>query len=356
MSFPLHAPEKYKDTDFEVGDILGRGTYTSVYKAVEIATGKIYALKIVDRYRADRLKKTADVFMEKHCLRRTNHPNIVKMIGWFSDTLSVNVVMEECAGGELWDNVKTVGCPDNLARHILAQVLNGCVYLRQARIVHRDLKGENILLTDTSVVKIIDFGTAKDLENPHIKGSGNASRQKVFDDYVGTPQFMPQEVIENKCTDFRSDIWSLGCTIYQMLVGCPPFHAASEYLIFTRIMDLDLKIPPGIHPQAKDLITRMVVKDADSRLGAKNLDEIKQHPYLSGVVFDRAHKRPEPVLSLADICLRQIGKQPKEFTNDLLTKWDDRKNLRPEVELVLQRMAIAQKMQDDVLPPEESFG
>merc|ERR1712060_54204 len=163
----------------------------------------------------------------------------------------------------------------------LAQILNGCVYLRQACIVHRDLKGENILLTDTQVVKIIDFGTAKDLENPHIKGSGNASRQKVFEDYVGTPQFMPQEVIENKCTDFRSDTWSLGCTIYQTLVGCPPFHAASEYLIFTKIMDLDFKIPPGIHPQAKDLITRMIVKDADSRLGAKDIEEVKSHSYLS---------------------------------------------------------------------------
>merc|ERR1711933_104483 len=120
------------------------------------------------------------------------------------------------------------------------------------------------------VIKLIDFGTAKDLENPHIKGSGNASRNKVFEHYVGTPQFMPHEVIENKSSDFRSDTWSLGCTFFQVLTGCPPFHAASEYLVFCRIMEMDLKIPPGINPQAKDLITRMIVKDADARLGAQN--------------------------------------------------------------------------------------
>merc|ERR1712070_1367768 len=162
--------------------------------------------------------------------------------------------MEECLGGELWDSVKTVGCADPTARHYLVQLLNAIHYLRQARVIHRDLKAENCMISEGGVLKLIDFGTAKDLENPHIKGSGNASRHKVFDDYVGTPQFMPPEVINNTCTDNRSDTWSLGCTIFQTLVGIPPFHAGSEYLVFCKIMDMNLKFPPGINPDAKDLI------------------------------------------------------------------------------------------------------
>jgi len=352
MSFPLPPLKKQRDTDYEVGELFGRGTFTSVYKATELATGKGYALKIVDRYRCDRLKKTADLYMEKHCLRRTNHPNIVKMHNWFSDTLCVYVVLEECCGGELWDVVKTVGCPDNLARHYLAQVVNAVEYLRQARIVHRDLKAENIMLTEMGVIKLIDFGTAKDLENPHIKGSGNQSRHKVFEDYVGTPQFMPHEVIENKCTDFRSDTWSLGCTFYQVLVGCPPFHAASEYLVFMKVMELDLQIPPGLHPQAKDLILRMVVKDADKRLGARNLEEVRTHPYFQGTVFGDTHLHPRPVLSLVDLCLQKVGRQMSHFQESLGT-WEGRKSLRPEVQEVLDRMQLAQKWQDDVMPPED---
>lgn len=354
MSFPLPPQRRQRDTDYEVGELFGRGTYTSVYQAKEIASGKTFAMKIVDRYRCERLKKTKDLYMEKHCLMRTNHPNIIKMRSWFSDTASVFVVLEECMGGELWDVVKTVGCPDIRARHYMAQVIDGMEYLRQARIVHRDLKAENIMLTRTQMVKIIDFGTAKDLENPQIEGSGNASRQKVFKDYVGTPQFMPHEVIENKCTDFRSDTWSLGCLIFQVLTGCPPFHGASEYLVFQRIIALDLQIPPGVHPQAKDLITRMVVKDADARLGGRDLEEVRTHPYFEGVAFGDAHKRPAPVLSLADICLQKVGRNLKDFEKTLET-WEGRAALSPELRGALERMELSQKWQDDVLPPEETW-
>ncbi|CAK9069191.1 unnamed protein product [Durusdinium trenchii] len=187
MSFPLPPLVRRKDTEFDIGILLGRGTFTSVYAAVEKKTGLRCAMKIVDRYRCERLKKTADLYMEKHCLQRTNHSNIIKMLGWFSDNTNIFVMLEECLGGELWEVIKTVGCPVGRARHYLAQVVNAVSYLRQANIVHRDLKAENIMLTELGVVKLIDFGTAKDLENPHIKGSGN-------------------EVIENKSSDHRSDI------------------------------------------------------------------------------------------------------------------------------------------------------
>mmetsp|Transcript_29687 Transcript_29687/g.75576 ORF Transcript_29687/g.75576 Transcript_29687/m.75576 type:complete len:358 (+) Transcript_29687:70-1143(+) len=357
MSFPLPPLTKHRDGDFEIGSLLGRGTYTSVYSAVEVATGKSFAVKVIDRYRCDRLKKTKDLYMEKHCLLRTNHPNIIKMLAWFSDTANVFVVMEECTGGELWDIVKTVGCPMNQARHCMAQVLNGCEYLRQARIVHRDIKAENIMLTDVGVVKIIDFGTAKDLENPHIKGSGNQSRQKVFEDYVGTPQFMPKEVIKNQCTDFRSDTWSLGCTIFQVLSGCPPFHGASEYLIFMRVLEASpegLVFPPGFPSVGRDLVEKMVVEDPDARLGAKDLEEVRQHPFFEGVTFEKAHMRPRPVMSLVDICLQKVGRRIKEFQKPL-EAWEGRTKLSQELQGMLERMKVAQKWQDDVLPPGDSF-
>eukprot|EP00416_Gambierdiscus_australes_P002621 CAMPEP_0171122408 /NCGR_PEP_ID=MMETSP0766_2-20121228/104936_1 /TAXON_ID=439317 /ORGANISM="Gambierdiscus australes, Strain CAWD 149" /LENGTH=354 /DNA_ID=CAMNT_0011585247 /DNA_START=69 /DNA_END=1133 /DNA_ORIENTATION=- len=354
MSFPLPPSRKQRDTDYEVGELYGRGTYTSVYQATEIASGKSYAMKIVDRYRCERLKKTKDLYMEKHCLRRTNHPNIVKMCNWFSDTSYVYVVMEECKGGELWDLVKTVGCPEGLGRHYLAQVINGMEYLRQARIVHRDLKAENIMLSGTGVVKLIDFGTAKDLENPHIEGAGNASRHKVFKDYVGTPQFMPKEVIENKCTDFRSDIWSFGCTMFQVLVGCPPFHGASEYLIFQRILGMDLQMPPGVPSQARDLISRMVVQDPNARLGANSLEEVRAHPYFKGVTFGDTHLQPKPLPTLTELCLQKVGRNLKEMRHDI-EAWEGRAALKPEVREVLERMETSQKWQDAVLPPEEEW-
>jgi len=334
--------------------MLGRGNFVTVYSAVEIPTGRRVALKVVDRYRATKLKKANDLFMEKHCLLRLNHPNIIKMFAHFTDTLNVWVVLEECLGGEVWDQVKTVGCTDATARHWIAQLLNAIQYLRQTRIVHRDLKCENLMLYDGGVVKLIDFGTSKDLENPQIKGSGNAARHKVFEDYVGTPQFMPEEVLQNKFTDFRSDTWSLGCTFYQMLVGCPPFHAGSEYLVFCKIQEGKLELPTGLNPDAKDLISRMCVKDADARLGGHDLEQIRSHPYLKGVVYEKAHERPAPVPSLIDLCLKAFGHRIKVL-DPLLDAWPRKDELDSRLTDVLERMRFAQKTQNDAMPPEDSM-
>jgi len=353
MSFPQPPFAKRRDTDFEVGTLLGRGVYTSVYRAVDQVTGKPCALKIIDRYRCERLKKTADLYMEKHCLQRTNHPNIVKMLSWFSDNTCIYVVLEECMGGELWEVVKTAGCPAARAKHYFAQVINAVSYLRKARIVHRDIKAENIMLTEMGQAKLIDFGTAKDLENPQIKGSGNSSRHRVWEEYVGTPQFMPVEVIENKSSDHRSDIWSLGCTLFQVLTGCPPFHGASEYLIFQRVIETDLKIPPGIDPKAEDLIKRMVVKDADSRLGSADIAEVRSHAYFSDVNFEGLHKRQQPMISLVDLCLQKIGYAATNAYVKELDSWDGLPKLTADVREKIERIKTVHKWQDDVLPPEE---
>jgi 3-phosphoinositide dependent protein kinase-1 len=349
MSFPQKPIAKQREDDFEIGEMLGRGTYCTVYEAVDRANSRRVALKVVDRYRCQRLHKAEDLYMEKHILRRTNHPNIIKMLGWFSDTAWVWVVMEHCGGGELWDAVKTVGAPDNVARFYFAQVVDGLEYLRQANIVHRDIKAENIMLTEDLVIKLIDFGTAKDLENPHIKGAGNKSRAKVFEDYVGTPQFMPQEVIKNERTDFRSDTWSTGCLFFQVLTGCPPFHAASEYLVMERVLAMDLQIPPGLNPQAVDLITTMVVTDADKRLGALSLEDLRRHPYFEGVSFGRSSQSSRPVLALADACLQKIGRQLQEYKG-ALASWDGLQRLDPKLKAVLERMQLSKKWQDDATP------
>jgi len=315
------------------------------------------AVKIIDRYRCEKLKKTADVTMEKHCLRRLNHTNIVKMHGFFTDSCSVFMVLEECSGGELWEFVKAVGLTTRQAKHYLPQIINAMDYFRQANIVHRDLKAENVMLTGTGVAKIIDFGTAKDLWNPQIKGAGNASRRKVFEHYVGTPQFMAAEIIENRFSDFRSDTWAFGCFMFQVLVGAPPFHGASEYLVFLRIMDMDLQFPPGIDPLAKDMIQKIVVKDPDARLGCTDVNEWRNHPYLAEVKHEGIHTQPQPVMSLAELCLRKAGHRIKALKKDMKDRRKELEdNLRPELLAVLDRTVMVQKWLDDSMAGEKEDG
>jgi len=350
MSFPRLPLKKQRDVDYQLGRLLGRGNFTSVYHAVELSTGTSVAMKMIDRYRCERLHKTPDIWMEKHVLQRLNHPNIAKLYNHFTDSITVYVVLEECAGGELWELVKTIGCCDRVARHWFAQLLSAMTYLRQARIVHRDLKAENVMMKE-GMIKLIDFGTAKDLENPQIKGAGNKSRNKVFENYVGTPQFMAPEVIENKCTDFRSDTWSLGCLFFQVLVGAPPFHGLSEYLIFMRIKDLDLKFPQGINTLARDLIVRMVVQVPDARLGAHDLAQIMAHPFFAGVAFEDPHLVPTPVLSLVDCCLQRIGRHLTTLFSDVFNS-SKLSLLSAEVQERLKRMQTVQEWLDAATPPD----
>merc|ERR1712048_1140962 len=108
----------------------------------------------------------------------------------------------------------------------------------------------------------------------------------------------------------------------------------------------DLKIPPGISPQAKDLITRMIVKNADSRLGAHDLDEIRSHPFFSGVVFHNAHEKAPPVPSLVECCTRHFGRNFKTM-QAVYEAWPKRAELDPRITDILERIRLSQQWQDD---------
>ncbi|CAK0862212.1 unnamed protein product, partial [Prorocentrum cordatum] len=148
------------------------------------------------------------------------------------------------------------------------------------------------------------------------------------------------------------DTWSTGCLFYQVLTGCPPFHAASEYLVMERVLAMDLPMPPGLHPLAVDLVTRMVVKDADARLGALSLEDLRRHAYFEGTTFGRAHKAPRPLLLLADACLQKLGRQLKDFS-DTIASWDGLERLDPLLRARLERIRISQQWQDAAMPPTE---
>jgi len=309
MSYPLPLRNRRRREDFDIDRVLGEGSLSTVHIAVERATGKRVAMKMFEHILLNREKKHADVRMEEHCLRRANHPGIIKLYASFSDSDFHYMALELCPGGELWSMVKDVGCPDPLARHYLSQVLEAVGYLRDAGIVHRDLKAENVLIGDSGTAKLIDFGTARDLANPQLKGAGTKAFKKTLEDNVGTPNFMAPEVIRNKHSDFRSDIWSLGCMIFQVLSGLPPFYGGTLLRVYKKALAGALEFPPGMSVFGVKLIRRMVVKDPSARLGGVDHRQLQAHPFFVGVPFDGAHGRPLPVPSLEEICLLRVGRR-----------------------------------------------
>jgi len=111
--------------------------------------------------------------------------------------------------------------------------LNAVTYLHEKGIVHRDLKAENILITPNHEIKLVDFGTARDMIETHIEGSGTGSKgKKIFKHFVGTPNYMAPECIHNKDSNYKADVYSLGGVVYHLVSGFPPVFGKSEYLIF----------------------------------------------------------------------------------------------------------------------------
>ena len=162
---------------------------------------------------------------------------------------------------------------------LFSQILDAVEYMHRMGIVHRDLKAENVFLTNNgSTVKIGDFGSARDIFNPSVSGAGNSnSNGSAWAHYVGTPNFMAPEAISNEENDELSDIWSLGCLFYQVLVGIPPFIAGSEYLVFLRVRALDLQFPSaGLSADAVSLVQSIVVPARPER---PSIHAIKAHNF-----------------------------------------------------------------------------
>lgn len=265
---------------------IGEGNFSDIYSAISLFDKKTYAIKIINKAKLKRMRKEADILMEKHCLKLLmGSPYVIDIYSTFQDDLNLFLHFEFVKGGELWEQAKIFGLPSlSLVKYYFAQIIAALEYIHSKGIVHRDLKLENILLDDKKNIKLVDFGTAKDMFNPEIKGSGNSAKGKmVYENFVGTPHFMAPECIRNKGSDYKSDIWSLGCLLFQMVNGFPPFVGGSEYLIFQKSINEDPVFPEGVFTQeTKDIILWILKRDPGER---PSLNEIKNHPYLKGIDF-----------------------------------------------------------------------
>jgi serine/threonine protein kinase len=163
-------------------------------------------------------------------------------------------LLEVLDGGELLEQLlfegRQMALHEELARFYLADVVNAVEYMHASHILHRDLKPENMVVCKgDGHIRLIDFGTAKNLANTALNGPN----------FVGTPEYMPPEVIDNKEATAASDLWAIGCIMYQLLTGETPFSGGSAYLTFLRVQD------EFISEDACDLITNLLQPDPMKR-------------------------------------------------------------------------------------------
>ncbi|XP_026056457.1 3-phosphoinositide-dependent protein kinase 1-like [Carassius auratus] len=286
-------PRKKRPEDFRFGKILGEGSFSTVVLAKEHSTGKEYAIKILEKRHIMKENKAQYVKRERDIMSHLDHPFFVKLYFTFQDEEKLYFGLSYAKNGELLKYIRKIGSFDETCtRFYSAEIVCALEYLHQKGIIHRDLKPENVLLSEEMHIQITDFGTAKQLSSD--------SKQARANSFVGTAQYVSPELLTEKSACKSSDLWALGCIIYQLVAGLPPFRAGNEYLIFQKIIKLEYEFPEKFFPKAKDLVEQLLSLEPCKRIGCEEMGgygPLKSHPFFETVGWDDIHLQTPPKLT-----------------------------------------------------------
>ncbi|CAL8470828.1 g10370 [Coccomyxa elongata] len=290
-------------SDFHLEKRLGEGSFAQVVQVQQKETGRRYALKVVDKHLVLKHKQTDYISNERKLLDQFDYEGIVRLHFTFQDATSLYFGLELCPNGELYDQIqrkKRLSLED--ARFYAAEIVLTLEYLRQQQVIHRDLKPENLLINAKGHLQLVDFGSAKDLASKQpASGSNNGLLHKLARtaSMVGTAEYLAPEVLRDEPTGYAADLWALGCLLYHMLVGQPPFKGASEYLTFQLISGGEYAIPGDMPEAAQDLIRQLLLSDPSKRLGTedKGLKELKEHRFFDGIDWEHIRTQEAPAVA-----------------------------------------------------------
>ncbi|KAG8908638.1 hypothetical protein FRB99_004926 [Tulasnella sp. 403] len=253
----------------QLGNCIGKGQFGAVFRALNVSTGQIMAVKRINLEGRSETE-VAQLMKEVELLKKLDHPSIVKYEGMVRDDDTLSIVLELAESGSLGQMLKSFGkLNETLVATYVTKILEGLHYLHQQQVVHCDLKAANILSTKNGNIKLSDFGVSLTL---------NAVENKS-ENVAGTPNWMAPEVIELKGASTSSDIWSLGCTVVELLTGHPPYSDIPNTLsvMFRIVEDEHPPIPEGCSDLLRDFLSQCFNKDPATRPSAEQLFE---HPWL----------------------------------------------------------------------------
>ncbi|XP_022150998.1 calcium-dependent protein kinase 2-like [Momordica charantia] len=259
---------------YSIGKELGRGQFGVTYLCTENSSGKQYACKSISKRKLVTRNDKEDIRREIHIMQHlSGQPNIVEFKGAYEDKQSVHLIMELCAGGELFDKIIAKGhYSEKAAASVCRSIVNVVHICHFMGVMHRDLKPENFLLAskeENAMLKATDFGLSVFIEDG-----------KVYRDIVGSAYYVAPEVLRRKYGK-EIDIWSAGVMLYILLSGVPPFWAETEKGIFDAILrghiDFETDPWPTISNSAKDLVKKMLTQDPAKRITSA---QVLEHPWM----------------------------------------------------------------------------
>ena len=250
---------------------LGIGSYGRVYLVTNKFNNKKYALKVINKNKLMQIYADCRLVQnEVEIHSKLNHPNIIKLYNMKETENEIQILLEYAQNGNLYDIIqKNNGLDELKAFEYFIQIVNAVYFLHQNNIIHRDIKPENILIGENDVLKLCDFGWAKEL---------NVNKRATF---CGTMEYMAPEIVGSEMYDFSVDIWSLGILLYELIMGHSPFRSKSKkdrnIMIKIKKHDLVFDKDKNISKECIDLINRLLDVNPETRLKIKDIFE---HPFI----------------------------------------------------------------------------
>ncbi|KAK8482605.1 hypothetical protein V6N13_144993 [Hibiscus sabdariffa] len=244
---------------YELGRMLGHGTFAKVYHARNLQTGKSVAMKVVCKEKVIKVGMMEQIKREIAVMKMVKHPNIVELHEVMASKSKIYLAMELVRGGELFSKVAKGRLKEDSARLYFQQLVSVVDFCHSRGVYHRDLKPENLLLYGDCSLKVTDFGLSAFSE--HLKQDG------LLHTTCGTPAYVAPEVIGRKGYDgAKADIWSCGVILYVLLAGFLPFQDDNLVSMYKKIYRGDFKCPPWFSPEARRLITKLLDPNPNTRI------------------------------------------------------------------------------------------
>ena len=248
---------------------IGKGIYSRVYLARHTETKVDYALKIIECENKN-VKKLVD--REIMLLKTITHKNIISIydVIYNEEYNIIVIILEYCINGDLSRFLRKSPyyMDEKSGIRYIYQIIEGLKYLNDNNIIHRDLKPQNILIDEYNNIKICDFGFSRKFNDT-----------EMLQTLCGSPLYMAPEIIKHKIYNNKSDIWSFGIIIYQILTGKLPYKANTMYELFKNINNLSIIYPEVLSPEIVGLLSKIFIHDPNLRIGFKDTHDIIKNIY-----------------------------------------------------------------------------
>lgn len=251
---------------YDLGRLLGKGTFAKVYYARSISTNQSVAIKVIDKEKILKVGLVDQVKREISVMKMVKHPNVIHLYEIMATKTKIYFVMEYAKGGELFNKVAKGKLKEDVARKYFQQLINAVDFCHSRGVYHRDIKPENLLLDEHDNLKVSDFGLSALAESKWQDG--------LLHTTCGTPAYVAPEVIGRKGYDgAKADLWSCGVVLYVFLAGYLPFHDSNLMEMYRKIGKAQFKCPNWFPAEVRRLLFRILDPNPSTRITIAKIKE-----------------------------------------------------------------------------------